>query len=501
MSDDVSALLTWFQARGGSLDVAVGFTTFSGCGRGAVALADIPEGHVLFSIPRGLLLSTETCALPGLVGPAWRAARMDAGWAGLILCMMWETAQGARSPWAAYLDSLPTAFDTPMFWSERELEELEGTAVVDKLGKADAERDFKEKLLPLVESRTDLFPPETLPIYYTLDLYHVMGSRILSRSFDVEKDEEEEEGAAEEDAAAEEGGPEEDGAVPEEHAAADTSLGSAMDVDGEVDSNNGEESDDDDDAPPPPAMVPLADMLNAQYGSENAKLFHEKDALRMVATKPIATGAQIWNTYGDLPNAELLRRYGHVDLLPLPPPAPPGARGNPGDVVELPADLAVPADADAAATKARIEWWLEQGGDDVLVVEADLAIPPALAALIRLLRLPAPEWEKAVAKDKVPKPVLDSAVLRVVQGVLERRRAGYPTSLADDLARLESGGDEALPRHTRDALVVRVGEKRILEGALEKVRAQLLVAGDEGGGGKRKRKEDGEGRAKTKRRG
>ncbi|KAJ7661634.1 hypothetical protein B0H17DRAFT_953556 [Mycena rosella] len=491
---DVSELLNWFRTSGGSLDASVGFTVFPGSGRGAVALTDISEGHVLFTIPRSLLLSTETSALPGRIGiERWRAAQMHTGWVGLILCMMWETSQGPGSSWSKYLESLPAMFDTPMFWSDLELEELKGTSVVGKLGKADAERDFTEKLMPLLQSRPDLFPPETIPAYYTLSIYHVMGSRILSRSFDVEKDEPE---GAEEDGAAGEDGAEEEGEGP-----ANTSLESAMDVDGEAASAHGGdyESDDDEDEPSGVSMVPLADMLNAQYGSENAKLFYEKGDLRMVSTKAIKAGEQIWNTYGDLPNAELLRRYGHVDLLPLPT----GALGNPGDVVEIPADLAVPPDADSDATKARIDWWLEQGGDDVVVLESDLEIPPALAALIRLLRLSPAEWEKAVAKDKVPKPALDAEVLGVVRAVLQRRREAYPTSLAEDLVRLADA--DGLPLNARHALIVRVGEKRILEGALERVVGLLAAAGD--GDGKRKRKgrgEDDAGRAgttKTRRRG
>lgn len=66
-----------------------------------------------------------------------------------------------------------------------------------------------------------------------------------------------------------------------------------------------------------------------------------------------------WNTYGDLPNADLLRRYGHVDELVLED----STVGNPKDVTEIRADLIVdvvrPTDA-----KSRIEFWLEEGGDE-----------------------------------------------------------------------------------------------------------------------------------------
>lgn len=72
-----------------------------------------------------------------------------------------------------------------------------------------------------------------------------------------------------------------------------------------------------------------------------------------------------WNTYGDPPNSDLLRRYGHVDLVPLPD----GTMGNPADVVEIDADLAVTVctrsfDPNAIDITGRIDWWLEQGGDE-----------------------------------------------------------------------------------------------------------------------------------------
>ncbi|KAJ6629490.1 SET domain-containing protein [Mycena sp. CBHHK59/15] len=467
---DTSELLAWFQRSGGTLDSSsVGFTVFPHCGRGAVALKDIPEGHVLFSIPRALVMSTNTSTLPGQIGlDRWREMNMHVGWSGLILCMMWETAQGPSSKWSKYLESLPSTFDTPMFWSDLELEELRGTSVVGKLGKADADRDHREKLLPVIESRPDIFPPETIPVYYTLEIYHVMGSRVLSRSFDVEKDDDEEN--------------------DEEDAAANTSHGSAMDVDAPEDEpesapegdDDGPDEDDEEEEPSGVSMVPLADMLNARYGFENAKLFYEKDNLRMVSTKLIQAGEQIWNTYCDLPNAELLRRYGHVDMLPLPN----GEQGNPGDVVEIPADIAVAVlQTDAAQTKERIDWWLEQGGDDVVVLESNLDIPQALASLIRLLRLTPDEWRKAVEKDKVPKPKIDAEILDVVGAVLERRLKEYPTSLADDAVLVS---DESLSLNKRQALIVRIGEKRILHGALEKTKALQKDAKTGDGGKKRK---------------
>ena len=80
----------------------------------------------------------------------------------------------------------------------------------------------------------------------------------------------------------------------------------------------------------------------------------------MVALKPIEHGEQIWNTYGDLPNAELLRRYGHIDIIPLDLGGP-FPYGNPSDDVEIPADfvfeVCLPATEEEQRT-CKIEGWL-----------------------------------------------------------------------------------------------------------------------------------------------
>lgn len=75
-----------------------------------------------------------------------------------------------------------------------------------------------------------------------------------------------------------------------------------------------------------------------------------------------------WNTYGDPPNSDLLRRYGHVDILPLPD----GGEGNPADVVEVCADIVVDvvtqySNLPTELSKERINWWLEQGGDEQVI--------------------------------------------------------------------------------------------------------------------------------------
>ncbi|KAI6001651.1 SET domain-containing protein [Pisolithus orientalis] len=511
----------WFQANGGTVDRRVlGITEFPGSGRGAVALSDIPADHTLFTLPRSLTLSTRTSPLPLLFGiDKWRAHKLHKNWVGLILCMMWEDARAhedvpcipGAAKWSPYMRTLPMTFHTPMFWSEDDLQELKGTAVVDKIGREDAERAYHETLLPAVESAPSLFPPSHLSPWYTLDAYHRAGSRILSRSFTISKwtndDDPDEQNLGGGDVNDHESEREPEGPISDDmDNRANTSLGSAMDVDEPVTGSEGnlhlddhDDTDDDEDDPSDVAMVPMADLLNARWRSENAKLFYEPHMLRMATTKPVKRGEQIFNTYGDLPNSNLLRRYGYVDLVPLnvdtekrAASTPVGnlspevevtvnVLGNPSDVVEIKADLVVDVACLQWATKEqgekdttdRIEWWLDEGGDDSFVLSyqgcfnscssAPYQFPRELTAFIALL-LPSADFAAIRTKGKPPKGKhSDPKVLSVLAEVLKRKEGMYAGG-SDDEQLLTSA---SLTTNKRHAIIVRLGEKRILRAARE----------------------------------
>ncbi|KAJ3719021.1 SET-domain protein [Lentinula guzmanii] len=434
---ELDPFLSWFQRNGGTIDLdAIGFKYFPSTegGRGAVALKNIEKGRTLFTVPRSLILSIKTSSLPEKFGPKiWKECKLDTGWSGLILCMMWEDAQTLDSKWYHYLGD---------FCSKSE--ELEGTPVVEKLGKEDAERDYHDKVLLALQRRPDLFPPESIPNHYSLERYHIMGSRILSRSFDIEH-------AGTDDVTLEE----------ELNNEGDRSIGSAMDVDDHDETAGAEDGsiqdgplleDEDENDAINVSMVPVADLLNARFSSENAKLFYEDTELKMITTKPISAGQQIWNTYNDLPNSELLRKYGHVDVLPLSG----GGNGNPADVVEIRADLVLSTfleQSGSAATSSseRIDWWLEQGGDDIFVLETNFEIPEAMTSLTRLLYLSSDEWEKARDKEKPPKPRLDSQASGLISLVLQKRIAYYPSTMKEDEEMFEN--EAGMPLNKYQALI------------------------------------------------
>jgi SET domain-containing protein 6 len=77
----------------------------------------------------------------------------------------------------------------------------------------------------------------------------------------------------------------------------------------------------------------------------------------MMSTSFIPAGSQIFNTYADPPNSDLLRRYGHVD------------EENAADLVEIGLESVVDLvgagmGLDEAERESRAEWLLEVGIDE-----------------------------------------------------------------------------------------------------------------------------------------
>lgn len=185
-----------------------------------VALTDIPEDVELFSVPRASILSATNTNLAEVLG---KDVLGDEPWKALILVLIYEHLQGASSTWKPYLDILPKSFDTLMYWSEDELDELQGSAVRWKVGKLAADTMIRDQILPCIEEHQDVFyPPDTLKLtpLELGDLAHRMASIIMAYAFDLEPDSTE--------------GVDEDGYATE-----------------------------DEDAILPKGMIPMADMLNA----------------------------------------------------------------------------------------------------------------------------------------------------------------------------------------------------------------------------------------------
>jgi SET domain-containing protein 6 len=142
------------------------------------------------------------------------------------------------------------------------------------------------------------------------------------------------------------------------------------------------------------------------------------------------------------------------------------------------------------------------------VVDFSNDLPEEMSSFVRLLMMSAPEWAKTKQKSKLPKPKVDDVVLSVVGDVVRRRLSDYPTTLEAgfpyaisffnfnlraafqvDEALLGSEKEKPNPLNLKNAVVVRLGEKRILHGLLRAVTARLESGSQSSGEGK-KRKAD-----------
>jgi len=121
----------------------------------------------------------------------------------LILVMLYEN-QRPSSLWKPYFgislkiipdtDILPSKFDTPMFWNDEELKDLQGTEVTPRIGKTKSEEQYQKILLPLLTANPQLFDLNKCGS----DAFHRMGSLVLAYSFGKNGDESDDDDTEEE---------------------------------------------------------------------------------------------------------------------------------------------------------------------------------------------------------------------------------------------------------------------------------------------------------------
>ncbi|CAG7938802.1 unnamed protein product [Penicillium salamii] len=451
--------ISWLQASPGvqlNHKLRLADLRASGAGRGVVAQENIPEGEELFSIPRAMVLAVQNSELKTLLG---QDLEQLGPWLSLMLVMLYEYLQGEKSRWAPYFKVLPSRFDSLMFWSSAELQELQASTIVEKIGREGAEESIMESIAPIVRGNPALFPPAPGLSSYDgdagaaalIELAHVMGSLIMAYAFDIEKSE---------------------------------------DDDDEGDANDESYMTDDEDEQLPKGMVPLADLLNADADRNNARLYQEEGALVMKAIKPIQQGEEIFNDYGEIPRADLLRRYGYVtdnyavyDVVELSLESICQAAGLSNSDVESQPRLEFLAELDI----------LDDGYVIPRPVEADTTLvdilPAELVVMLSTLALPEEEFKQRQSKNKAPKPALEANQAAILVKALQTQQAQYATTLAQDIQLASSLPPldplDVSSRRARMALQVRVGEKQVIQtilGMLEPAATGSLKrsAGDDG---------------------
>ncbi|KAI1640685.1 SET domain-containing protein [Biscogniauxia mediterranea] len=452
-----ASFLDWFKAWPGATfhpDIRITDLRGRGAGRGIVTTADIPEDTVLFTIPRAAIISTETSDLAKRIPQLFATTGLEDddneadedgsetsgppdNWVSLILVMIYEYLQGDKSRWRPYFDVLPGEFETLMWWSDRELDQLQASSIVSRVGKDEADGMFRTKVLPVVEQNAGVFYPEgasqRLSEEQLMQLAHRMGSTIMAYAFDLENEDDE-----------------------------------------DMDAENEDEWMEDREGKTLMGMVPMADILNAD-AEFNAHVNHGEDSLTVTSLRPIPAGQEILNYYGPLGNGELLRRYGYVT-----------DRHSRYDVVELSWDLILSVLKDSLRLNEAI-WGKALNEldpeeiEDAFVIDRDLGEPDSqglvhgdstLKHLPEDLREQFNTFLKAIRKfspETVPdKRKRDEIFFSTVRKALQLRLAEYQTSTAEDMNLLS---DDKLSGRQRMAVMVRCGEKMLLEEA-------ILLAGE-----------------------
>lgn len=221
----------------------------------------VPEGHELFRVPANMRidLSSLKAASAELAGDV----ASEEPWVGTCVALMHEIAVGAESRWGPYIRLLPETFNTPVMWPEGQAEELlGGTGLLGRIGRDVVDSCWNEIVRPAVEAHPGMFGldkggPDAAALERMRGLFLRCGSIINAYSFTREDD---------------------------------------------------------------TFIAPMADMLNHKTVDHNAQLWDEGDDealdggdLIFRSIRPIAAGEEIYNTYGELSDAELLRKYGFID--------------------------------------------------------------------------------------------------------------------------------------------------------------------------------------------
>ncbi|ODQ47144.1 hypothetical protein PICMEDRAFT_71255 [Pichia membranifaciens NRRL Y-2026] len=287
-----------------------------GQGRGLIATEDIAKNERLFELSRDCILNVTTAAMSKLRAGNRNVLESLNQWQALIICVAYEWLMGDKSRFAHYFRVLPlqsSDYNSLMFWSEEELETLKPSGVLSRIGREAAEEMHALLVADIIPNRLQC--PE-LAEFLTQERFHVVASLIMSYSFDVDHfaekvDTEESDDCDDSDDDDDDDDEGDDGGKEEEEEELDQE-----DVDQAL-----EELDDADAAEDRlsrdsylKSMVPLADTLNSNTSLVNATLKYEKSKLVMIAEKKIKKGEQIFNIYGELPNTEILRKYGYVEL-------------------------------------------------------------------------------------------------------------------------------------------------------------------------------------------
>ncbi|KAL0968537.1 hypothetical protein UPYG_G00268150 [Umbra pygmaea] len=433
--DPIQSFLQWCEEVGLKLNEKVYLSKQGAVAEyGMLAKEDIDEGEVLFTVPRKALLHQGTTKVLDVLEEGKASLENTSGWVPLLLTLMYEYTS-PQSHWRPYLSLWPdfTALDHPMFWSKDERDVLlKGTGIPEAVDTdlTNIQKEYENIVLPFIRLHPNLWDPEI----HTQDLYRSLVAFVMAYSFQEPLEEEEE----------------------------------------------------DEKDPNPPMMVPMADMLN-HVSNHNANLEYTPDCLKMVSVRNIRKGEEVFNTYGQMANWQLLHMYGFAEPY----------ESNSNDTADIPMSNVYKAAVQVTQSEAEqcllVEKWsllceMEMVGDEGVFIfgKSGSLTDAEMYTTLKLLCMSAEEfeefrenegWEESEDDDDEKMlqalsneglPSLAPLWKRLVHAAVRFTLDSYGTDIqTDKLLLADKVSHDKLNSRERRALQVRCGQKTILHHVLE----------------------------------
>lgn len=262
--------------------------------------------------------------------------------------MMYEDSQPG-SFWRPYLDILPASLNTPIFWNAAEVKELAGSTVVEHIGEKKIKSDYTKLIVPLLQ-KSSLYtvPADQIPAirekYFSYDQYRRFGSLIMAYSFSDDSEQiamvpmadmlnhrtgcnnarlyfDQEDDSIHEKVPLQNKPSQDDTVCPHDHTSPNCCKPRSVEAKNSDESAKEAMSADDHKSTDKSTTSSSQDVKDSSSTIEHvippAKKAKrsERDYLHMRTRRDILPNEELFNTYGTLPDSELLRKYGYVEEL------------------------------------------------------------------------------------------------------------------------------------------------------------------------------------------
>jgi hypothetical protein len=253
-----AAVATLVQAGAVELSDAVAFRVSDEAGVGIFATTAVEKGTVLIKVPFASTISVERVVGCEALAQIFADNEGLLSYPDEVLAIGLMYACAHPCPWALHVSTMPRTFNTPLYWSNEELEQLRGTNVfhLALMMKRQMEADYASIYIPLKEAYPELLGE------VDMSLYVWALSAVYSRALDVTRG--------------------------QEHVR---------------------------------VLVPLLDMANHSYYPSNGSntvltandtFAFEDDFVCVKAGAALDAGAEVHAVYGNYCNSKLLHTYGFV---------------------------------------------------------------------------------------------------------------------------------------------------------------------------------------------